>query len=344
MAEMLAEYAEYIDRLITVEMRNRGMPHGKIVPLYEAARDEGGGRPLTLRAAEGLREHVRHGDTIIIVTGAGAPPLLPKGENDGPVGAAVLAHAARWGLAATPVFVCERHHVDPVVASADAAGITIRDYADASRYGVGGAIEAAPVDDASIAGWSEELLDRLRPRAIIAIERLGPNAAGVIHGATGLSGFSPQVDLSPLFSAAARRGIFSIGIGDAGNEIGFGRITAAVREIQPYGKMCRCPCEGGMATVVTTDVLVVAAVSNWGAYGIEAALSLVLGRVDLPHSPAVARQVISRCLEAGGLESMHGSSRFFVDGIAGESSVSLVQLLGEMVRIGLEEPDAGPVH
>jgi Domain of unknown function (DUF4392) len=134
MAEMLAEYAEYIDRLITVEMRNRGMPHGKIVPLYEAAREEGGGHPLNLRAADGLREHVHPGDTVIIVTGAGAPPLLPKGENDGPVGAAVLAHAVCWGLAATPVFVCERHHVDPVVASAHAVGITIRDYTDASRY------------------------------------------------------------------------------------------------------------------------------------------------------------------------------------------------------------------
>lgn len=336
--------AEYIDRLITVEMRNRGMPHGKIAPLYEAAREEGGGRPLTLRAAEGLREHVRRGDTVIIVTGAGTPPLLPKGENDGPVGAAILAHAVRWGLAATPVFVCEQHHVDPVIASASAVGITMREYRDAAQHGVGGAVEAAPVDEAAIAGWSEDLLDRLQPRAIISIERLGPNANGVIHGATGLSGFNPQVDLSPLFALAAQRGIFSIGIGDAGNEIGFGRITTAVREIQPYGKTCQCACQGGMATTVATDVLVVAAVSNWGAYGIEAALALVLGRADLPHSPDVARQVISRCLDAGGYEAMYGSSRFFVDGIAAESSVSLVQVLGEMVRIGLEEPDTGPVH
>ncbi len=336
--------AEYIDRLITVEMRNRGMPHGKIAPLYEAARAEGGGRSLTLRAAEGLREHVHRGDTVIIVTGAGTPPLLPKGEDDGPVGAAVLAHAVRYGLGATPVYVCEHHHADPVIASSDAIGVPIREYSTAVRYGVGGAIKIAPTDNTAIPRWSNELLEELRPSAIISIERLGPNVKGIIHGATGLAGFDPQVDIAPLFDEAARRNIFSIGIGDAGNEIGYGRIVNAVREIQPYGKKCQCSCEGGMATVISTDVLVVAAVSNWGAYGIEAALSLVLGRVDLPHTPEVERRVVLRCLEAGGLEAMYGSARFYVDGIAGESSVSLVQLLGEMVRIGLEEPDTGPVH
>jgi D-glutamate cyclase len=335
---------EYIDRLVTVEMRNPGMPHGKIHLLYEAARAEGGGRPLTLRAAEGLREYVHRDDTVIIVTGAGTAPLLPKGENDGPVGAAVLARAVYWGLGATPVYVCEQHHVDPVIASSEAAGVTVRDYDLAKEKHLGGAIMAAPTTDDAIPGWADVLLDRLRPSAIISIERLGPNVEGIIHGATGLAGWSPQVDLAPLFKAAADRNIFSIGIGDAGNEIGFGRIADAVREIQPYGRRCQCPCEQGMATVVPADVLVVAAVSNWGAYGIEAALSLLLGRVDLPHTPEVARHMIMRCLEAGGLEAMHCTQRFFVDGIAGESSVSLVQLLAEMVRIGLENPDTGPAH
>src|SRR2546429_9415942 len=80
--------AEYIDRLVTVEMRNRGMPAGKIIPLYEAARAEAGGEPLTYKAASGLLASTRRHDSVIIVTGAGSGPLIPKGENDGPVGAA----------------------------------------------------------------------------------------------------------------------------------------------------------------------------------------------------------------------------------------------------------------
>src|SRR5258707_12392998 len=95
--------ADYIDRLITVEMRNRAMPHGTITPLYEAARAEGGGQPLTLRAAAGLVENVEPGDNVFIVTGAGSGALIPQGENDGPVGAAVLARAVLLGLGATPI-------------------------------------------------------------------------------------------------------------------------------------------------------------------------------------------------------------------------------------------------
>jgi hypothetical protein len=41
---------------------------------------------------------------------------------------------------------------------------------------------------------------------------------------------------------------------------------------------------------------------------------------------------------------MYCTQRYFVDGIAGDTSVSLVQILGEMVRIYLEKPDAGVIH
>lgn len=336
--------AEYIDRLVTVEMRNRGMPGGKIVPLYEAAREEGGGEPLTYRAAAGLIRNVGRGDRVLIVTGAGSGELIPKGENDGPVGAAVLARALGFGLGAVPVMVCEEHHAGPVVASCEAAGITIRPREVALRSKVGGALATAPTDQEAVAAWAERLLDELEPRAIIAIERLGPNRRGVVHGATGLSGWDPMVDVAPLFEAAARRGVFSVGIGDAGNEIGFGRIAGAVRRIQPQGEVCQCPCGGGMATVVPADVLVVAAVSNWGAYGIEACLALLLERPDLPHSDREAERIIMRCLEAGGFEAMLCTRRFYVDGIRGEVSVDMVRMLGEMVRIHLEVPDSGPIH
>lgn len=335
--------SEYIDRLVTVEMRNRGMPANKIAPLYDAARADAG-EPLTFRAAAGLLRAAHRGDVVLIVTGAGSGELIPKGENDGPVGAAVLARALQFGVGAIPVLVCEAHHVDPIVASCEAAGVELRPLDVATASKTGGALVPAPTDQAEVAGWAAALLDRLSPSAIISIERLGPNAKGVVHGATGLSGWDPMVDLAPLFSVAAERGVFSVGIGDAGNEIGFGRIVDAVREIQPHGARCQCPCGGGMATTVPTDVLVVAAVSNWGAYGIEACMSMLLGRADLVHSPAEAERIIARCLDAGGFEAMQCTRRFFVDGIRGEVSVSLVQILGEMVRIHLEEPDRGAIH
>jgi hypothetical protein len=208
----------------------------------------------------------------------------------------------------------------------------------------GGALVTAPTAQAEIERWADGLLDELRPSAIISIERLGPNSKGIVHGATGLAGWDPLVDLAPLFTAAAERQIFSVGIGDAGNEIGFGRIVDDVRRIQPHGAVCQCECGAGMATVTPTDVLLVAAVSNWGAYAIEACLGMLLEREDLQHTPEEAERIILRCLEAGGLEAMFCTQRYFVDGIAGDTSVSLVQILREMVRIYLERPDAGVIH
>jgi len=336
--------ADYIDRLVTVEMRNRGMPAGKIIPLYDAARAEGGGAPLAHRAAAGLLAACGGHDNVLIVTGAGSGPLIPNGENDGPVGAAVLARALHRGAGCTPVLVCEEHHAAPVVAACEAIGVGMRTLDQATTLRVGGALATSPARQEDVAGWARDLLDRLRPSAIIAIERLGPNRKGIVHGATGLSGWDPLVDLAPLFEQAAERGIFSVGIGDAGNEIGFGRIAGDVRRIQPHGDVCQCACGAGMATVVPTDVLVVAAVSNWGAYAIEANLALLLERADLQHTAREAERVIERCLEAGGLEAMYCTQRFFVDGIAGEVSVGIVQLLREMVRIHLEVPDTGVIH
>ena len=335
---------EYIDRLITVEMRNPGLPHGMITPLYEAARSEAGGEPLTYRAARGLLDNVSAGDFVLINTGAGTGELIPNGENDGPVGAAVLARAIVKGLGATPIFVCEPFHEGPIVASSEAAGVGVRSLDVAMRYHVGGAIVTTPQSDEEVADWSEKLLDQLQPKAIVAIERLGPNAKGVIHGSTGMAP-KPITDSSPLFTAAARRGIFSIGIGDAGNEIGFGRIYDDVRRIQdPWGHACQCPCRDGMATVVPADVLIVAAVSNWGAYGIEAALSVLLKRTDLVHSPEQEERIMLRCLDAGGIEAVFCTQNFECDGISGESHMALVRLLRDMVRIYLGEQTSGPIH
>ena len=336
--------ADYIDRLITVEMRNRAMPNGTIAPLYEAARAEGGGEPLTYRAAAGLIKNVRPKDRVLIMTGAGSGKRIPQGENDGPVGAAVIARAVLLGLGATPIFVCESHHVEPIVAASEAAGVPIRDLDVALEAHVLGAVVAAPTEESEVAAWAKKLYDDLDPKAVVSIERLGPNKVGVIHGATGFAGWLPQVDLAPIITEAAKRGIFSIGIGDVGNEIGYGRIQEAVREIQPYGVKCQCPCGQGMATVISTDVLIVAAVSNWGGYGIEAMLSILLNRPDLPHNAEMAERILRRCTEAGGIEAIHCTQTFACDGIAGESHVGMVQLLREMVKIDLEVPTTGALH
>jgi len=335
----------YVDRLITIEMKNPGMPNGIIHKLYEAALEEAGGRPLTLQAAEGLIKHVGKGDSVFIITGAGYPPAMPKGESDGPPGAAVMGRVLYRGLEAVPIYITEEKHADPVIASSEAAGIQIKEYADAKERRLGGVSVTAPTDPAAIESWAKELFDTYQPKAILCSERLGPNEKGIIHGATGLAKESWNiVDLAPLVYEAEKRGVFSIGIGDHGNELGFGRIHSAVKEIMPHGKKCQCPCGAGMATVVKTDVLIPAFISNWGCYGIEAMLAFLLRKPDLPHTPEQERRIVMACLEAGGLEAMWCSKEFIVDGCRAECGMAAVDLLNEMVRLNLEEPSVGVAH
>ena len=332
-----------VDRLVTVEMRNRAMNHHIIGPIYDEARREGGGRPITARAAEALVDRVQPGDTVLIVTGAGYAPEAPNGESDGPPGAAALARALFWGLEAVPVYVTEECHAPPVVAASQAAGIMVRDHELAKQRRMGASLVTAPTRQDAMEAWARELLDTHRPKAIIAIERLGPNDQGLVHYSTGVVPKN-YVDFSPLFAEAARREVLSIGIGDNANEIGFGRIHTFMQDFHPYGRRCQYEGGTGVPTVVPTDIFLPASVSNWGAYGIAAMLGFLKKNIDLVQTPELERRIVTACLDAGGWEMRYCTSRFIVDGTEGESSMAIVQLLRDMVRVNIAPPDRGLSH
>jgi hypothetical protein len=334
---------EYIDRLVTVEMRNRAMNHNIIRDIYDEARREGGGRPIVARAAEALSAAVKPGDRVLIVTGAGYAPEAPHGESDGPPGAAALGHALFWGLKAVPVYVTEPCHAPPMVASSEAAGIMVRDYDLARDRRMGAALLQSPAHQDAVDEWAAEVFDRCQPSAIVAIERLGPNEHGFLHYSTGVK---PRecVDLAPLFAEAARRRVVSIGIGDNGNEIGFGRIFDFMKDFHPYGRRCQYEGGVGVPTTVATDVFLPASVSNWGAYGLSAMLAFLHRDLQALQSPAGVADVIRACLNAGGWEMRYCTNRFIVDGTEGESSMAIAQLLRDMVRVNIATPDRGLSH
>lgn len=334
---------ENLDRLVTVEMRNRGMNHGIIHRIYEEARREGGGRPITARAGQALVDRVKPGDTVFIVTGAGYAPEAPNGESDGPPGAAALARALFWGLKAVPVYVTEPCHAPPVIAASQAAGIMVRDSELARSRRMGACLETAPQQQAEVAEWASRLFDAHRPAAIIAIERLGPNEHGILHYSTGVVP-SNCVDIAALFDEARRREVLSIGIGDNGNEIGFGRIHGFMKDFHPYGRRCQYAGGVGVPTVVSTDIFLPASISNWGAYGIAAMLGFLKKNVDLVQTPELERRIVTACLDAGGWEMRYCTSRFIVDGTEGESSMAIAQLLRDMVRVNVAPPDRGLSH
>ncbi|ARP83068.1 hypothetical protein CAL12_21100 [Bordetella genomosp. 8] len=332
-----------VDRLVSVEMRNRGLNYNIVSGIYGEARREGGGRPLSTRIAEALIEKVKPGDSVFIVTGAGYAPESPNGEIDGPPGAAALARALFWGLQAVPVYVTERCHAPPVVASSQALGIMVRDFELAKQRRMGACMENAPVEQSAVASWAAEIFDKHKPAAIIAIERLGPNEQGLLHYSTGVV---PKnwVDVSPLFDEAHKRGVLSIGIGDNGNEIGFGRIHPFMKKFHPYGSRTQYEGGTGVPSVTSTDILFAASISNWAAYGVVAMLAYFLQKLDLIQTAELEKRMIWACLDAGGWEMRYLTSRFIVDGTEGESSMAIIQLLRDMVRINISTPDRGLAH
>jgi hypothetical protein len=331
-----------IDRLCTVDARNRGMPHDFLTKLYDEARKLVGDRPISMVVAEKLVANLSRGDVVLILTGAGLKPILPEGENDGPPGAAALSRALYRGIGAVPVYVLERHHARPVIASSQSLGVMVKQFDEAKKYGLGASVELAPDSQDAVPQWVEDVLAQYQPKVIISTERLGPGKNGEMHSATAmpLSAFDATpgaaIDTSPLVDAARARGILTIGIGDHGNEIGFGAIYDKVVELVPKGDV--------MAATTPTDVLFPAMMSNWGCYGIEAALAFLLGRADLMHTPAQEERLLRDCLNAGGLEAAYCSTNFLVDGLEGESSMAVVQLLGNIVRKNLEPPSRGLAH
>jgi D-glutamate cyclase len=186
------------------------------------------------------------------------------------------------------------------------------------------------------------VIGEYKPKAIVSIERLGPNEAGVVHGSTGVA--RPCIDVAPLMVEGKRAGALTIGIGDNGNEIGFGRIKSFMKDFHPYGRQCQCPCRGGVINATETDFLFPASVSNWGAYGLAAMLGFFLKQVDLVQTPELERKILTACLDAGGWELRYCTSRFIVDGTEGESSMAIVQLLRDMVRLNIAAPDRGLSH
>jgi hypothetical protein len=289
------------------------------------------GKPLILLAAEGLIARVKKGDTVLITTGAVGPPFIPKGETDGPIGAAALARSLHLAFGAVPIFVNEPWGADPIIAASQAAGITVREYEDARRFPNSGAMVFFSAEEKNPQELSRKLLDRYRPACLLAIEKLGPNEKGIIHSARGKDLTSAHARVDFLFLEAKKRGILTIGIGDNGNEIGMGAIAEEIKAVNPLGVKCTCPCGAGIADSIVTDYAVIANVSNWGAYGLGAMLSCLLKRPEILHDPMTERRVIEDCVRAGALDGVLARQVPWVDGMPSAIHEALIAMLACMV-------------
>ncbi len=239
---------------------------------------------------------------VLIATGFAVVP--DAAETDGPPGAAVLGRALRR-LGATVNYVTN----PPGVPVLEAALKTLDEPVDIITY----------PDDADAA---ESILAAVRPTHLIAVERPGRTRGGEYLNLRGQSVAAWNRPIDEIFLVnrrrPARRRARTVGIGDGGNEIGMGNVgTRLARE----GAMI-----ARIASIVRVDHLVVAGTSNWGAYGVVAALGRLAGR-DVLHTPEAERGMIEACIAAGAVDGVTRRPEATVDGLSLDAHAAIVTLL-----------------
>ena len=313
---MLTVACDNIDRLVCVEMRRKGLPVGFKTVLYDKARARSH-RPLVQAAAELLNVAPAR---IGIVTGAAVPDHMPVGENDGPFGATVL------GEVLTRIGHDVSIYTDAVCAPPIKRLVERREL-------------AVPVVSLRFNDRGEQERIAEEQDILVAIERLGGNANGSLHGINANCRDAFRCNVDHLFRMHAGLGRASLAIGDGGNEIGFGKtsedLVAAVPELAQVEKTGSV---SGIFSTVETSVLVVANTSNLGAYGVVAALAILRDDLSLCHMPTEETALHHVGVGLGLTDGATGRRIPVCDGVPAEANAAIVLLLRNIVDRALAPP------
>jgi hypothetical protein len=162
-----------------------------------------------------------------------------------------------------------------------------------------------------------DTLARLQPAMLISIERCGRTRDDTYLNMRGADITPHTARLDYLFEA----GVPSVGIGDGGNEIGMGNLAHIIPALD---RLPRNPA------VTRVDRLVIASVSNWGGYGLAAALSRIAGRNLLPTAEHETG-LIQRMVELGAVDGTTGDRKYYVDGFTTEENGELLSRLHRLL-------------
>ena len=166
----------------------------------------------------------------------------------------------------------------------------------------------------------EELLVRYDPVALISIERCGHNMQNDYANMRGISIAEQTARIDLMFEQAFRKHIFTIGIGDGGNEIGMGNLKEVIAE-----KMDLNPCS------VPVDELIVATTSNWGAYALAACLDILAQRHVFPSYQEIAGY-LNRIVALGCVDGVTKKAEPSVDGFAPRIEQEIIDALTEVIQ------------
>ena len=251
---------------------------------------------------QAARFMMSHPGTTLITTGcyismAGAP------ETDGPPGALALGRALE-SLDRQVVYVSD-HYTVPILSPFVGENAQV--------------VEFPIADDDDCRQFASELLSRLEPSLLISIERLGLTKDGTYLNMRGVDISAHTARVDHLFLQHPH----TIGIGDGGNEIGMGNLADVIPQVDTLPDN---------PAITGTTHLVISSTSNWGGYGLVAALSRLIGRNLLPDLEEESA-LIRRMGDLGAVDGVVGASQHSVDAMSleehGRALSSLHNLLTE---------------
>lgn len=241
-----------------------------------------------------------HPGNVAIVTGfyilsAGSP------ETDGPAGAIAIGKALQ-ALGRRVTYITDSYTV-PVLEGLLEDGTEVVDF---------------PIADIETSRKaSSEILERLDLSLIISIERCSRTNDDAYLNMRYVDITPHTARLDYLFEA----GIPSVGIGDGGNEIGMGNLVEFIPLVETL------PNDPAVTKV---DRLIISSVSNWGGYGLVAALSRFAGRNLLPTIDGETK-VIQKSVDMGAVDGTTGERKYYVDGFTTEENGELLARLHAVV-------------
>jgi hypothetical protein len=175
----------------------------------------------------------------------------------------------------------------------------------------------------------DALLASFAPSHVLAIERPGNAADGHRYSMRGEILDDLVVSADRLFAPSAKRGYTTLAIGDGGNELGLGGLRQALGGCVEHGETIFC--------ATPADHAIPAGVSNWGAYALAAALSLLAGRL-LIQTPAHERSVLAAIVAAGAVDGRTQQCALSVDGLAWDDYASVLEAIHRELLAGLASP------
>lgn len=220
-------------------------------------------------------------------------------ETDGPVGTMVLASALKK-LGWKPVIITDEF--------------------------CNGYFELAKLDVQYIPfhadrSYFEDMIQKERPVGMISIERCGINGQNDYANMRGISIREHTAPIDLLFDLAKDSRIPTWGVGDGGNEIGMGNLKEIISQ-----KLSLVPC------INEVDHLVIATVSNWGAFGMTAYLEKETGLRLLPSYPEM-KSYLEETVAMGSIDGVNKVHTCTVDGFSAEIEKEIVDALHDSLSI-----------